>query len=287
MRSAIRNYILVTKPGIVLGNMVSAAGGFFLASRGRIDPGLLLAAITGVSLVVASGCVFNNCIDRDMDRTMERTRNRVMARGLMPPDAALVYASLLGIAGTAILAGATNFLCVTLVLAGLFIYTVVYSLYVKRNSAYGTLIGSLAGAAPPLAGYCAATNRFDLGALILLCIFILWQVPHSYALVIHRLEDYTAAAIPAFPIKKGIQATKKHIVVYILAFLAASLLPTLAGYTGYRYLAVAGTMGLAWLFMAGCGLKTSDDPVWAKKLFILSIVTITTLSIMMAIDRVV
>lgn len=34
---------------------------------------LLLATVIGLSLVVASGCVLNNCIDRDIDRHMERT----------------------------------------------------------------------------------------------------------------------------------------------------------------------------------------------------------------------
>ncbi len=53
-----------------------------------------------------------------------------------------------------------------IVLAGLVIYVGVYSLYMKRHSVYGALIGSLAGAAPPLAGYCAVTGRFDLGAVI-------------------------------------------------------------------------------------------------------------------------
>ena len=48
-------------------------------------------------------------------------------------------------------------------LAGFAIYVGMYSLYLKRHSVYATLIGSLAGAAPPLAGYCAVSGRFDLG----------------------------------------------------------------------------------------------------------------------------
>jgi len=283
--ATIRKYTQVTKPGIILGNMVSTAGGFLLASRGHIAFGLLLATITAVSLVVASGCVFNNCIDRDIDCKMTRTNNRVLARGLMSFNIALIYASLLGISGAALLLTTTNVLCVSIVLAGFTIYTGIYSLYLKRRSVHATLIGSLAGAAPPLAGYCAVTNHFDLGALILVAIFILWQVPHSYTLVIYRVDDYTAAAIPASPIKQGIPAAKKHIVGYIVAFMGVSSLLTLGGYTGYWYLAVAETMGLIWLFMACSGTKASDDdPVWAKKLFIFSIIIITTLNIMMAVD---
>jgi protoheme IX farnesyltransferase len=284
MPEAIKKYILVTKPGIIFGNLITAAGGFLLASKGRIDIGALLSTIIGISLVVASGCVFNNIIDRNMDRKMVRTRNRVLAQGLMSPKAAVCYALFLGIAGMVLLWSATNMLCAAIVLMGFVIYVVVYSLYLKRNSVYSALIGSLAGAAPPLAGYCAVGSRFDMGALIILSIFTLWQMPHCYAIAIYRFKDYAAAGIPVLPIHHGMTATKKHIVAYILAFTAAALMLTVGGYAGYGYLAVAAAMSLSWLWMALTGFKRCDERVWAKKLFIFSIVTIAVLSVMMAAD---
>jgi protoheme IX farnesyltransferase len=280
----IKNYLLVTKPGMIFGNLISVAGGFFLASKGQIDFALLLSILIGMSLVLASGCVFNNLVDRNMDRKMIRTRNRVLAKGLMSPGVAVFYGSLLGIAGTAMLLTSTNVLCVAVVLSGFTIYVPVYSLCLKRRSVYATLIGSLAGAAPPLAGYCAAINGFDMGAVILLSIFSLWQMPHSYAIAVFRYRDYAAAAIPVLPVRRGMATTKKHVVGYMLAFVAATLMLTFAGYTGYSYLAVASAMGLSWLYLACSGYKTSDDRVWAKKLFVSSIVTITVLSVMMSID---
>ena len=280
----LRNYLRVAKPGIVLGNLVSAAGGFFLASRGRIDLALFLAAALGISLVVASGCVFNNVIDRDIDGRMQRTRNRVLVRGLMSPRAALAYGSMLGLAGFALLYRATNPLTVAIVLFGFVVYVGLYSLYLKRNSVYGTLVGSLAGAAPPLAGYCAVSDRFDLGALILLLIFSLWQMPHSYAIAIFRLQDYTAAAIPVLPVARGVTAAKKQIVLYVAAFLVAALMLTVGRYTGFNYLAVAAAMGGYWLHMAWSGRKAADDRAWARKLFMFSIFIITALSVMMSVD---
>lgn len=284
MTKVIKKYILVTKPGIILGNLVTAMGGFFLASKGRIDIVALLSTIIGISLVVASGCVFNNCIDRDMDRKMARTRNRILARGLMSPKAAVFYASLLGTVGIILLQISTNMLSVSIVLIGFAIYVVVYSLCLKRNSVYSTLIGSLAGTAPPLAGYCAVSNHFDMGAMILLSIFSLWQMPHCYAIAIYRFQDYTAAGIPILPVHQGMPATKRHIVSYIMAFTAATLMLTVGGYTGYIYLATAVAMGLSWLSMALAGFKKSDERIWAKKLFAFSILTIAVLSVMMATD---
>ncbi len=284
MPERIKNYLLVAKPGIVFGNLISAAAGFFLASKGQIAGAALPATLGGISLVVASGCVFNNCADRKLDRKMVRTRNRPLARGLISLKIALAYATILGIAGLALLWGATNPLSVVIVLAGLVIYVGVYSLYMKCNSVYGALIGSLAGATPPLAGYCAVTGRFDLGAVILLAIFSLWQMPHCYAIAVFRFDDYTAAAIPVLPVKRGTAAAKRHIVGYILAFTAATLMLTCGGYTGYRTLAVAAGLGLSWLYMAWSGYKAADERLWAKKLFIFSILTIFILSLMMSID---
>ncbi|GAA3614736.1 heme o synthase [Gibbsiella greigii] len=280
----IKQYLQVTKPGIIFGNLISVVGGFLLASKGSIDYPLFLATLVGVSLVVASGCVFNNYIDRDIDKKMERTKNRVLVKGLIAPSASLVYATVLGIAGFALLYTAANPLAMWLAVMGFVVYVGLYSLYMKRHSVYGTLIGSLSGAAPPVIGYCAVTNEFDTGALILLAIFSLWQMPHSYAIAIFRFKDYQAANIPVLPVVKGISVAKNHITVYILAFMIATLMLALSGYAGYKYLIVAAAVSVWWLGMALRGYKAENDSIWARKLFVFSIVAITSLSVMMSID---
>ena len=284
MPARIKNYLLIAKPGIMVGNLISAAAGFFLASKGRFDGALLPATLIGISLVVASGCVLNNCVDREIDRKMIRTKNRALAQGLIKPKVAVSYATILGLAGLALLWAATNLLAVSIVLAGLTIYVGVYSLYLKRNSVYAALIGSFAGATPPLAGYCAVTGTFDLGAVLLLSIFSLWQMPHWYAIAVYRFDDYAAAGIPILPVRRGTAAAKKYIAGYILAFMAATLMLTVGGYTGYRTFAVATVLGLSWLSMAWSGYKPSDERLWARKLFIFSILAIFILSVMMSID---
>jgi heme o synthase len=283
-QAGIKNYLLVAKPGIVLGNSISVAGAFLMASRGCVDIGLLFTTLLGVCLAVASGCVFNNCIDMDVDRKMSRTRNRVLASGVMSPGAAVRYAILLGMAGMALLHTATNGLCVAIVLIGLAIYVGVYSLGLKRRSSYAVLIGSLAGAAPPLAGYCAVTARFDTGALILLAVFVIWQIPHAYAVAVYRREDFASAGIPALTVKRDVTTAKRHILIATIAFALAATMPSIGGFTGSRFLIVAATLGLVWLGMAWQGFGVSDDKRWARHLFLFSIVSITVLSVMMAVD---
>jgi protoheme IX farnesyltransferase len=106
----LKRYLQVTKPGIIFGNLISTVGGFLLASQGRLDWTLLLATVAGLSLVVASGCAINNCIDRDIDARMARTQKRVLVTGDMSPKAALAHGFVLGVAGFATLAIWTNML---------------------------------------------------------------------------------------------------------------------------------------------------------------------------------
>ena len=280
-----KQYLQVTKPGIIFGNLISVIGGFLLASKGSLDVPLFILTMVGVSLVVASGCVFNNYIDRDIDCIMERTKNRALVRGLIAPGVSLWYATALGVAGIALLYFAANQLAALLAVLGFLVYVGVYSLYMKRHSVYGTLVGSLSGAAPPVIGYCAVSGQFDSGALILLAIVSLWQMPHSYAIAIFRFKDYQAANIPVLPVVKGISVAKHHITLYILAFMVPTLMLFLGGYAGYKDLVVATAVSVWWLGMALSGYKAAvDDSLWARKLFMFSIVTITCLSVMMSVD---
>lgn len=252
--------------------------------QGSVDFTLLLSSILGISLVIAAGCVFNNFIDRDIDKLMERTRNRPSAKGLLSGTVLIVYAILLTVLGSLILYYGTDVLALTVALIGLFFYVVVYSLWFKRNSVCGTLIGSISGAVPPVVGYCAVTNRFDLGALILFAMLCLWQMPHSYAIAIYRLKDYTNAAIAVLPVKKGIPYTKVMMLLYVIAFAVVVVLPTVFGYAGGYYGAAALVLGLLWVYYAVQGFSTSDDIAWAKKMFGFSILNITLLCLMMVVD---
>ena len=190
-----KTYCLLTKPRIIMGNIITASAGFALASRGSINFLLLLVTFIGLALVIASACVFNNYIDRNADKKMERTKNRPLATGLISPRRAITFALLLGLLGTFLLAFFVNPLTAALALFGFFVYVILYS-FSKYYSIHGTLIGSVAGAMPPVIGYCAAANRFDMGALILFAMITIWQMPHFFSIAIYQLKDYAAASYP-------------------------------------------------------------------------------------------
>jgi protoheme IX farnesyltransferase len=280
-----KRYLQVTKPGIIMGNLISVAGGFFLASRGEIDWILMLATVVGLSLVVASGCAINNYVDRDIDAKMQRTRNRVTVNGEMSGKAAFFHGVVLGVIGFALLAYFTNWVAVAFAVFGYVVYVGLYTLHFKRKSVYGTFVGSLSGAVPPVVGYCAAAGQFDAGAAILLTMFCIWQMPHSYAIAIFRYKDYEAAGIPVLPVSQGIAKAKRHIILHIAAFaMVAALLP-LTGYVGIGFMVVALATSLWWLAMALRGYRPDVDlNGWARQVFFFSIITVTALSVTMALD---
>ena len=80
----IKQYLQVTKPGIIFGNLISVIVVFLSPQKARLTTPIFRDSTWGV-LVAASGCVFNNYIDRDIDRIMERTKNRPLVRWINRP----------------------------------------------------------------------------------------------------------------------------------------------------------------------------------------------------------
>lgn len=277
------NYYLLTKPGIILGNLVTVAAGFSLASRERIDFWLFFATLIGLAFIMASACVLNNYIDRQVDQKMERTKKRALASGLISGYHAIIFAIILGVIGNLILLLYTNFLTVMVASIGFFVYVILYSLW-KCHTIYGTAIGSIAGAVPPVVGYCAVSNRFDIGALILFMMMVLWQMPHFFSIAMYHFEDYTAAGIPVLPVKKGKLRTKVHMVLYIFAFILTAMMLTFFDYTGYVYLMIAMSFGLVWLGLCVKGFKSNDDQLWGRQMFRFSLLLITAISFAIPFD---
>lgn len=278
-----KTYYMLTKPGIILGNAVTTAAGFVLASKGHIDYWLFLATLIGLSFIIASAGVFNNYIDRENDAKMSRTKNRPLVKGLVSGENALIFATILGLIGAEILASYTNILTVGVAFVGFFVYLVLYAFF-KYRSFYGTIVGSIAGAVPPVVGYCAVSNRLDVGAFLLFMILVLWQMPHFFAIAIYRFDDYQAASIPVLPVKKGMYITKIHMFFYIIAFTLTALLLTVTGYTGKIYFVVAMLLGIIWLVLCIKGFKIENDARWARKMFGFSLVVIMLLCLTISVD---
>lgn len=278
----LRDYYVLTKPGIIQGNVMTTVAGFLLAAKGHVAIGLLLAAIGGTALVIASACVFNNVIDRNIDKKMSRTGKRALVKGTISVRSALLYATILGILGFAILLLFTNVLTTLLGLIGFVFYIIIYGI-AKRRSEHGTLVGTIPGAMPIVAGYTAVTNQLDLGAWLLFLIMVIWQMPHFYGIAIFRIKDYAAAGIPVMPLKRGMASTKIQTMLYIAAFAAACIWLSNAHYTGITFAVGMTVVSLYWLWLGFKGWRTSDDTKWARGMFGFSLVVLLVMSVLLGI----
>jgi protoheme IX farnesyltransferase len=278
-----KTYYRLTKPGIIRGNLISATAGFLLASKSDINFILLFYTLLGTSLVIASGCVFNNYLDIDIDKKMSRTKNRATVTGAVSVKNVIIFASILGLLGIGTLFLFTNVLTTILGLIGLFFYVVVYGYY-KRNSVHGTLIGSISGSIPPVAGYTAVSGSLDVGAMLLFLVLATWQMPHFYAIAIYRIKDYKAASIPVLPLVKGIEATKKQMIIYMILFAISALMLWVQNYTGLVYLIIMTASSLWWIKIGITGYKTKDNDKWAKSVFKSSLLVLLIFSFMISID---
>lgn len=278
------NYTLITKPGIILGNLVTVAAGFLLASKGHFDISLFLSVLLGLAFIIASACVFNNYIDRDIDRKMERTKQRALAAGIISGRNAIIFGIILLFIGSAILLEWTNPLTFYISISGFAIYVFLYSLW-KPHTLYATAIGSLAGAVPPLAGYAAASNHLDIGAFLLFFMLVFWQMAHFHAIAIYRLKDYAKANIPVLPAAKGMLRTKIHILLFIIAFIPTALLLTYFGYTGKIYLTTTLLLGLFWIAFSIKGFWSKTDEIWGKQMFWISLVMINVIAFLIPLNN--
>ena len=254
------------KPGITLSNTLAAVAGFFLAtSYAGFSLQIFIGITSGIAFVIASACVVNNIIDRDIDARMKRTRGREVAAGNISIQNAIIYAGILGAVGFGMLAMWTNVLTVGLGLLAYFWYVVVYGI-AKRKTPLSTIIGGVCGALPPVAGYTAVTGQLDIVAAILFVILMVWQLPHFYAISIFRRDDYRKAGLPVWSVKHGNASTRRQMMFWVLAFLALTPALAFVGATCNLYLVVMVIAGLYWAINGIVHVDEADEQ-WARRMF--------------------
>lgn len=273
--TSIKNYYQLAKPGIVYGNLLTAMAGFLFGSRWHISLISFFALITGTALIIASGCVFNNYLDRGVDAKMNRTKKRGFVTGEVSVLSGLLYGALLCVLGFGAL-HFTNWLTVWVGIVGFVGYVAVYG-WAKRHTEYGTLVGTVPGAASLVAGYTAATNRFGTAAIILFLIMLAWQMVHFYSIAIYRMKDYVVAGIPVWPAKYGVSATRRQIILFMVLFIAVSPLLTIFGYIGLFCGIGLLMLGLRWLWLGMAGRYAADEATWARQIFKFSLVALLVL----------
>lgn len=281
-RARVAAYYSLTKPHVTYGNVMTTVAGFlFAASIQRVfHGGLFLATTIGTTLVIASACVLNNYLDQDIDRIMERTKTRAIVSGKIAGNRAIIFSAALGVIGTAILALWVNSLVVGIGLTGFVTYVWLYGALSKRRSIHGTLVGSISGALPIVAGYCAIFPQIDRAVVLLFLSLFFWQFLEFYSISIYRRKEYKAAGVPVMSVVKGVRVTKVQIFVYTILFAITTVLLSVLGYMGWIYglTMIALNLYLIWLGKRGLALPDTKSDDWARKMFHTGLMTLLIFS---------
>jgi protoheme IX farnesyltransferase len=266
----------MTKPGIVVSNVMTAAAGLWLAPA---TPGLAVgvSALVGTGLLVAGSGAFNQVLERDTDAFMSRTSTRPFASGRRAPAEGIALGVLTVVGGAALLAVSVNLLSALLGLLATFIYAFVYT-PMKRRTLWAVPVGAVAGALPPVMGWAAATGSIDAGAIALFGVLFWWQMPHFLGIALYRADDYRSAGLKISPTPEGYPLT-------ILAMRLGALLTLLSTFAipvvtqtsiTFVLLAIAGALLPTVYSFKSVG---SDVAAWGRSVFLASLATLPLLAL--------
>jgi protoheme IX farnesyltransferase len=283
-KTSLRDYLELTKPKVVALMILTSIIGMFLSVPGMVPIDVLILGNVGIALCAGAAAVINHVVDRKIDLKMSRTLNRPVAKGRVSPYQALLFSTILGLIGMAILLVYINPLTAWLTLASLFGYAVLYTSYLKRATPQNIVIGGLAGAVPPLLGWTAVTGEIHGHALLLVLIIFAWTPPHFWALAVHRKDEYAKAEIPMLPVTHGEKYTRISILLYTVLMILVTLLPFAVGMSGWLYISGALILGAGFLYWA-IVMMLDRNPNAGMDTFKYSIVYLMALFIIMLVDH--
>ncbi|WP_343190226.1 heme o synthase [Buchnera aphidicola (Mollitrichosiphum nigrofasciatum)] len=278
-------YLELIKPRLIIGNIITMIGGFFLAFKSEyyINFYVLLYSVVGLFFVIASSCLLNNVIDYKIDAKMYRTKNRILVQNNFLRKQAIVYAIAFFFLGEFFFINYVNILTAFLSFLGLFIYVVLYSLC-KRYSIYSTIIGSFSGSMPIIIGYCAVKNKFDLCVVLLFLILTCWQISHFYAISILYENDYNNIKFPIFLIEKGFLKTQLNICLHIFLFFISIIMLYLNGFLNTTCNFIMNVLIFIWFVISYIICKKKSSIFLKKMNVYYSIIIIVSFSFLITVN---
>ena len=284
-RQLAADFVALTKPRVVLMVLVTTLMGYDVALTGPADYLRMIHLLIGSLLAAGGTLALNQYGERDLDARMDRTRARPLPAGRLQPLEAWLFGVALTVIGTAYLAALVNPLAALVTLATTILYLFAYT-PLKRRTPLCTLVGAVAGALPPVAGWAAARGDVAPGSWVLFAILFLWQLPHTLAIARLYRDDYARAGVRVLPVVDPDGAsTERQVVLACVALVSVSLLPAVAGWTGPIYLAGALVLGLAFSAV-GVEQALVPSPRAARHVLLASLIYLPLLLGLMAFDRI-
>ena len=224
--SRLSDYLELTKPRIVVLELIVAGAAACLAARHTLNVGAVLQALAATALVAASASIANQWIERRNDARMVRTANRPLPAGRVTSTEAIVLSTVTLVVGVTWLAAKVNLTTAALGLASWVLYVMIYT-PLKTRSPINTTVGAVAGAIPILMGWTATGTPLNLTALSLAGVLFLWQFPHFMAIAWLYRHDYAMAGhrmltvVDPSGVRAGVQAIRGAVLLIPISLIPA------------------------------------------------------------------
>jgi len=266
-----RDYLELTKPRLSLLSVLTAMVGYY-ATRPESNPLKFVLLLVGTSLAAGGVAALNQWLEVDTDAQMQRTAHRPLPTGKVPTGSAFVLGWLMCIAALFLLFAKVDHLAALFTLLTIVSYLGWYT-PAKRSSAWSTEIGAIAGAFPPLIGWCAGEGRVTSLGWILFGVLFFWQMPHFMAIAWTYRRDYSTVHFPMLPVRdESGRRVAAWSFVNTIALVIVSLLPVVLGQATKAYGLAAAVCGAWFVWRAIVFLQPAQRDVAAKKLFFASII---------------
>lgn len=286
IKKGLKVFLELTKARLAISVVFSSLVGYLIALD-NYDISIIILLLLGGYCMVGASNSFNQIIERDLDALMDRTKNRPIPSGRVSVSSAFILSVILTLIGIVVLYR-INAKTALFGAISIFIYTCMYT-PLKTKTPLSVFVGAFPGAIPFMLGWVAATNNFGIEAGTLFAIQFFWQFPHFWALGWMLHDDYKKAGINMLPTKKKDKATALQTILYTIWMIMISLLP-LSGLTGDLHLSIfsaflIGLIGLSMLYYS-INLYNVMSTDAAKKLFRASVVCLTLVQLVYAIDKI-
>jgi heme o synthase len=285
--AGVEDYLALMKPRVMSLVVFTALVGLLVAP-GTVHPVIGFAALLCIAVGAGASGALNMWYDADIDAIMTRTARRPIPAGRVLPGEALAFGLTLAVGSVVVLGLLVNILAAALLAVTIAFYVLIYTMWLKRSTPQNIVIGGAAGAFPPMIGWAAATGSLAVEPLLLFLIIFLWTPPHFWALSLLKSDDYARAGVPMLPVVAGFDETRKQILIYTLILAPVGLTPTLLGYAGLIYGAVAFACGAMMLMLAWRVYRDRTGPAAAtaaKKLFAFSLLYVFVLFAALLVDN--
>src|SRR5919199_4685081 len=284
------DYIQVSKPRIVIVLVITAVTSLLAGTRFDGTPTvawdvtafqLIFLTLAG-ALAAMGASSLNHYYDRDIDKLMVRTSRRPIPSGRLPAKNVLLYGIGCCFLSISIAWFTLNHIATGMIVLGIFFYTIIYTVWLKRLNVSNIVIGGFAGSAASMAGWATATGSINLLGFLIGWLVFMWTPPHFWCLAIKTKEEYASVRVPMLPVLIGNQKTANYIFANTAILLPYSIAIAFFG-LGLLYTIVAALSGTLML-LYHYRLTRNPTPEFAWKAYKVTAPYLVIIFIALALD---